>query len=443
VTRRARPTVLLLPLAFVVPLLCIAQAPEPAPAPAPPPPPPMATVGSSAITGDDWLSTLKEFSGAQALRQLIKEQLVVQKAHRLKLPFKDSAVDAQIVRMKTDYPNDRAFEAMLHERGIPLSALRREIKTDLLLDQIVDAVGKISDGAVQAYYDAHQSEFTKPTRVQLYGITAPDVRTAGQAYERLAAEDFAKVAQEMSVDEHAAEGGFWGWLAADQIENETLRTAAFALKPGGRTEPIEVEGKAYVLLVKAIDPGQTISLTEATPGIRDKLRAEKGVSKEAVLRGLIREAIIKINAPEYAYLQAEYAKAKELQVTVDGKPVDLQVAPFLNPKTGRAFVPCQLPGTDPFLAALGAQGEWWPAPDNIAQITKGDTKLVLQVGNKDGGVNGVGVTLEDPPVLREGVLFISAKWVVEQLGGSVLFSADEYALKIKSVKEPAPAPMAP
>jgi len=436
---------LLLSLAFVVPVLCVAQ--DPAPAPAPPPPPPVATVGPAAITADDWLSALKEFSGAQALRQLIKEQLVIQKAHRLKIDFKNAAVDAQIVRIKAQYPNDRAFEAMLHERGIPLSALRREVKTDLLLDRIVDEVGKIGDAAVQAYYDGHLSEFTKPTRVQLYAITTPDIRSAAQAYERLKDEDFGKVAQDVSVDEHAAEGGFWGWLSADQVEPETLRTAAFALEVGKWSDPIEVGDKAYILWVKGIDPGQQTSLVEAAPGIRDKLRAEKGVSKEAILRRLIRDATIKINQPGYAYLQAEYEKAKGLQVIVDGKPLDLKAVPFLDAKTGRAFVPCILPGADPFLAALGAQGEWWPAPDNVLQVTKGDTELVLKVGYPTARVTRAGkeeaATLDDPPVMREGVLFVSAKWIVEQLGGSILFSPDEYAVKIRSVKQEAPAPTQP
>jgi parvulin-like peptidyl-prolyl isomerase len=407
----------------------------------------MATVGSSAITPDAWLATLKEFSGAQALRQLIKEQLVIDKAHRLKIDFKDAAVEAQIVRLKAQYPNERAFEAMLHERGVPLSAVRREVKTDLLLDRIVDELGKISDASVKAYYDGHLAEFTKPTRVQLYAITAPDMHAAAQAYERLAAgEDFGKVAQEVSADEHAAEGGFWGWLSADQIAPKTLQTAAFALKADSRSEPIELEGKGYILWVKAIDPGLQTSLAEATPGIRDKLRAEKGVSKEGVLRRLIRDATIKISAPEYAYLQAEYDKAKELQVIVDGQPVDLKAAPFLDPKTGRAFVRCELPSPDPFLAALGAMGEWWEAPDNTLRVTKGDTVLLLQVGNQGAGVTRAGkqevVTVDDPPVLRGGKPFVSAKWIVEQLGGSILFVPDEYAVKIKSVKqEEAPAPM--
>ncbi len=443
--RRARPTVLVLCLACLTPLVASPQPPTPAP-PAPAPPPPMATVGSSAITANDWDATLKAFSGAKALRTLIEERLVIQEAHRLRIPFRDADVEAQIDRMKaTQYPDEAAFEAMLHGRGLTLAALRREVKTQLLLDRIVDEVGKISDAAVQSYYDSHMSEFTKPTRVELYGITAPGLRTAAVAFERLATEDFGKVAEELSVDEHAAEGGFWGWLSAEQVEPETVRTAAFASDVGKVHEPIEADGKAYVIWVKGKEPGLQVSATEAAPGIREKLRAEKGVSKEAVLRGITRRATITVSDPEYAFLQAEYAKARDMQVIVDGRPLDLKTPPFVVPESNRAVVPAE-----PLIAALGAEATWYGPPqyrENVLRVVKGDLELVLQVGNPVAGVNrgdekGEG-KLDQPPVVRDGAVFVSPKWVVETLGGSILFVPDEYALKIKSVKEPAPPPVAP
>ncbi|MBM3501843.1 MAG: hypothetical protein FJX74_24585 [Armatimonadetes bacterium] len=401
----------------------------------------MATVGSAAITADDWLATLKAFSGADALRRLIEERLVVQEAHRLRIAFKDAEVDAHIDRMKaTQYPNDEAFAEMLHERGLSLAALRREVKTQLLLDRIVDEVGEISDEAVKAYYDSHLSEFTKPTRVELYGITAPDIRAAAGAFERLKEEDFAVVAQAVSIDEHAAEGGYWGWLSHEQIEPETVRTAAFASEVGKVHEPIEADGKGYVIWVKGKEPGSQVSLTEAASGIRGKLRAAKGVSKEAVLRGIIRRATISIQQSEYAYLTDEYARAKALQVIVDGTPLQLRTPPFVVPGSNRAVVPA-----DPLLAALGAEAKWFGPPqwsDNVLQVKKGDVELVVQVDNPSArvtrGAEQGEATLDQAPLLRDGVLFVSPKWVVEQLGGSILFVPDEYALKIKSVREPAP-----
>lgn len=440
--RRVRPTAFLLCLVFVVPLIAAAQEPAPTPA-QPTPPPPMATVGSSAITTDDWTSTLEAFSGVEALRTLIRERLIIQEAHRLRIPFKDAEVDAQIARMKaTQYPDEGAFQDMLRARGISAAALRREVKTNLLLDRIVDEVGKISDAAVQAYYDSHLREFTKPTRVQLYGITVPDLRTAQLAFERLTTEDFGAVAQELSVDEHAAEGGFWGWLSAEQVEPETVRTAAFASDEGKVHEPIEADGKAYVIWVKGKEPGSQTSLTEAAPGIRDKLRAEKGISREAVLRGIYSRATITISTPEYAFLQQEYARAKEAQVIVDGTPLRLKIAPFTVPSTGRMVVPAE-----PLVKAVGAEWEWWEA-ERTMRVTKGDAVIVMKVDHPGAGVTRAGAaetahTLDQPPVLRDGVPCVAPRWIVEQLGGSVLYLPAEGTLKVKSVKEAAPTPTTP
>jgi parvulin-like peptidyl-prolyl isomerase len=431
---RARVTACVLSLIVLFPMAAAAQDP------APPPPPPaslaVATVGAEAITVDDWLSTLKVFDGAEALRKLIQERLVIQEAHRLKIAFKDAEVDAQITRIKAQYPNDRAFEEMLHQRGIPLSALRREVKTDLLLDRIVDTLGKVTDEAVQGYYDNHLSQFTKPTRVELYVITTRDLRTAAQAYERLATEDFTTVAQDLSIDEHAAEGGFWGLLSAEEVEPEVLRTAAFALEPGKHSEPIESGDKAYVVWVKSKEPGSEVTETEAASQIREKLRAQNGVSRASVLRGITRRAKIVIKQPEYAYLQAEYEKAKELQVVVDGETLDLRTPPFMVPQTDRLVVPA-----DPLVKAVGGQATWYPTTDTL-QIIRGDTQLLEMTGSPIAivkkGDKEEQVTIDQPPIMREGVLFVSPRWIVEQLGGSIMFSADDYSLKIKSVKEPAP-----
>jgi foldase protein PrsA len=396
----------------------------------------MATVGPDAIQADEWLATLKAFWGAEALRKCIEERLVVQEAHRLGVAASGADIEGQLARVKAEYPNTGAFTAMLQQRGVSENALRREIKTQLLLDRIVAKQAKITDAAVESYYQAHLPEYVKPTRIELFGITAPDMRTAAQAYERLAHDEFPVVAKEMSADEHAAEGGFWGWMTKQDLQPETLQVAAFALEVGKYTEPLEVGDKGYVLWVKSKEPGSAVTLVEAAPGIREKLLAELGLSREAVLRGILRRAKIDVAGSGYAFLQAEYDRAKEMRIFVDGQLLTLPAPPYTVPATKRTLAPASA-----LVKALGAEAKWWEETKTL-QVIKGDLQLLMALDSPLAkvirGTDGEDATLEQAPQMREGVLFVPPKWVVEQLGGSILFSPEDYALKIRSVKPSTP-----
>lgn len=403
-----------------------AQTPPEAP---PAAPPPMATVNGEAIAPDAWVSTLKAFWGAEALRDLIEERLIIQEAHRLGVTITAAEIDQRLTQMKADYPTEKAFQAMLRKRGIGVNTVKRELKREILLQKIVDRQAKITDQDVKAYYDSHLGEFSQPTRVDLYGITTNDHRAAVMAAERLANEDFATVAADLSVDEHAAEGGFWGSLAADEVEPEAVRIAAFALDAGARSEPIQVGDKYYVVWVKEREPGSQVSFTEARSGIAEKLRAQRGITPEAVRRGIIRRANIAIDDPAFAFIAPEYERAKHIQVMVDGSTLDLEQAPVIL-KSERMVVPAK-----PVLEALGASVEWFPSTQTL-RVKKGETEVLVAVDTAVAIVNGAQVTIDQAPVNRDGVVFVSPRWVVEQLGGAVLWSPTEYALKISSTRAP-------
>jgi foldase protein PrsA len=419
---------------------------QPAPArPAPPPPPPaLATVNGEAVTRGDWDRSLKEAYGAKALRELIEERLILQEAHRLRITVIAAEIEQRIAHLKTEYPDDAAFQAMLDGRGIALEELKSELKRDRLLDKMVDQMAGVTDDQVAQYYRSHAGEFSQPTRVHLYTITTDDTRAAYVAAERLAkGEDFAKVAAELSKDEVAAKGGDRGWVAAEEVKPAPVRVAAFALEPGTRSEPIQAEGQVYVLWVKERQPGSVVALADARDRIAARLRAEKGVTRKAVLTGLLRRATVKVTDPRWASVAAELDRMKQIQVVVDGKPLALAHPPYSLP-SGRIMVPAK-----PLLTAIGATMRWWPKT-NTLQIKGGDREVWLSPGSEIAVINGKDkVKLDQPPVMREGTLYASPRWLVEQFGGTVVWSAEENTIKVTSAKaapgtnETFPAPTKP
>jgi len=432
-----------LALATLVTPLTLAQPAPARPTPAPPPPPPLATVNGEAVTRGQWESLLSEDYGAKALRELIEERVIVQEAHRLRISVVAAEIDRRIAQMKTDYPDDAAFDAMLRDRGLSLAGLKREVKRDLLLGKIVDLMAKVTDEQVAGYYRSHAGEFSKPTRVHLFMITTDDPRSAFLAAERLAKnEDFAAVAKDLSKDQFAEKGGDRGWVAAEEVEPETVRVAAFALEPGARSEPIEAGGKVYVLWAKERQPGSVVALANAREEIRERLRAEKGASPKSVLNGLLARATVTVSDPALASVAEAIEKAKQIQVVVDDKPLELERPPF-RAKSGRLMVPAK-----PLLRAIGATMKWWPDTRTL-QITKGDREVWLAPESQVAIVDKTQkVTIDQPPIMKEGVLYVTPRWLVEQLGGTTAWSAEENTLKVKSAKpapkeEPFPSPTGP
>jgi len=392
-------------------------------------PPPVAIVNGVEISGDDWVSYLKAYHGSNGMRALIEEQLIDQEAAKLGLSITDAELDARIVRLKTDYPDDGAFRADLQQRGISLNALKRQLKTDMLLDKIVEQQGAVTDEEVHAYYEAHPSEFSTPERVKLHVITTDTIQKCYLAAERLAHEEFAIVAADPSVDEHAANGGFWGELTREEIQPEAVQVKAFLLEPGATSEPLEVEGKYYVVRVEEKTGGTMLSEIEVAPQIKEQLLAQKGISTAAVRRGIVRRADVTIKASGLAHLTRELRDMGERQVVVDGQPVPLSQPPIVEK---RLLVPGNV-----FAEALGASYEWFSTTQTV-RIIRGETTILIGTNSTVAIVNEARENVEQPAVERNGTVYVPARWVTEKLGGSVYWSQADYTLYVKSVKEEEP-----
>ena len=424
--RRVLLAAVLLPLVILAPTVT-ALTQEPVEEPTGPPP--VAIVNGAEISGDDWVSYLKAYHGSDGLTALIEEQLIAQEATKLGLSVTDAELDARIVRLKTDYPSEGAFRADLQQRGISLNALKRQLRTDMLLDKIVEQQGAVTDEEVHAYYEAHPSEFSTPERVKLHVITTDTIEKCYLAAERLAHEEFAIVAADLSVDEHAANGGFWGELTREEIQPEAVQVKAFLLEPGATSEPLEVEGQYYVLQVEEKTGGTMLSETEVAPKIKERLLAQKGISKEAIRRGIVRRADIAIKASGFAHLTRELRDMSERQVVVDGQPLPLSQPPIVEKRL-------LLPGR-PFAEALGASYEWF-STTNTVRIIRGETTILIGTNSPIAIVNEARENVEQPAVERNGTVYIPARWVTEQLGGSVHWLPADYTLYVKSVKEEEP-----
>lgn len=138
----------------------------------------------------------------------------------------------------------------------------------------------VNDETLRAFYEEQKASFTTEEKRRLSHIlvaVAPSagedgfrqaLEKAGKIRERLAREDFAVVAKEVSEDsETVAKGGDLGVLVKGQME-KNFEDAALALgKAGDISPPVKTPFGYHLIKLTELQPGQVKSFDEAKPDL--------------------------------------------------------------------------------------------------------------------------------------------------------------------------------
>ena len=111
-------------------------------------------------------------------------------------------------------------------------------------------------------------------------------------------------------------------------------------------------------------------------------------------------------------------------ITIDGKQKVMDVAPYIEPSTGRTLVPIRF-----ISEAFGADVEWEPE-FKVVTIKLNDTVIKLQVGNSIATVNGNKVQLDQPPVIKDNRTMVPLRFISEAFGATVEWFPDTREVKI-------------
>ncbi len=201
------------------------------------------------------------------LRQMIEDEILWQRASKLKLAASDEDVNAKLTEMKAPYTQEE-WDKQLKERNITVDDLRRDIRRSLtktkLLNKEIESKINITQAQISDYYAAHKSEFNliEPQYhlAQIAVTTMPAQQTgnlqnnkaAGEAdagkkiqalYNRLeSGEDFGALAMNFSENPNtASNGGDMGFIPESQLHGDPdVFNAVSKLKPGEITSVIPV-----------------------------------------------------------------------------------------------------------------------------------------------------------------------------------------------------------
>jgi peptidyl-prolyl cis-trans isomerase SurA len=260
------------------------------------------------------------------LRQLIDEEILMQRAAKVNLVASNEDVDARINEIKAPFTQEE-FQKRLADKHLTLDDLKREIRHNLteekLFNKEINSKIDITDSDIAKYYNDHKSEFNLPQpQYHLAQIVVTNIPAQPQQagnlqnskamndaeakkkiemlHNRLdSGEDFGALASNFSESpETASNGGDMGFISEQNLHSDPeVFNAVSKLTPGEITDVLpvysgpdskKVVGYAiYKLLDKEAAGQRELSDPRVQQAIRQQLRDSRAqLLKDAYLEML-------------------------------------------------------------------------------------------------------------------------------------------------------------
>jgi parvulin-like peptidyl-prolyl isomerase len=223
-----------------------------------------------------------------ALESLIDQALILEEFEKQGGDLPDRIVDEHVNRIINDRfeGNRQKLMEALAEDQLTYEEWRDSIRERLIVmilkrNEVSDRVS-ITPRTIREEYEERMGEYRLPEQVKLQVIVlykpndtagaAIKIEEARSVHKRLLdGDDFGTVAQSLSEDGKAAQGGDWGWIEAKNLRPE-LQEALTVIKPGSISDIIATDQAFYILKVNARKSAGVVPFEKAKLDIEESLR---------------------------------------------------------------------------------------------------------------------------------------------------------------------------
>ena len=260
----------------------------------------------------------------QALSRLVDQELIYQKAKRMKIRIDPQLLEKRVQEVREQFPSDKLFRTALDMQGLTMALLKTKFEKQMVEEQIIrqEVVPrvKVGDKEVEAFYRKNLNQFRTLEQYEAHHIFAAALQAgvhdspikdaaARKKAKRLnalvdqdAAEKikdlyrqlqagavFAALAREQSEDnETRPKGGSWGAMNLDELP-EVLAQALRGLKQNEISEPIRSPYGYHILKWTRRIPAGHRPLSEVKTDILNALLREKTLSEHQKMVSQMRQ----------------------------------------------------------------------------------------------------------------------------------------------------------
>ena len=243
-------------------------------------------INSGGITQPSTYKRLQQ----EVVDQLIVQELLWQEAQRREFVADDAFIDERLAELKGQFDSEREFLYRIEEGGFTEETYREDIRQQTSVRQMIyeDIAPTVepTDEEVERFYNDNlelmkiQVEMrARHILVQPASADSTERAAARAEAEAILAEleagaDFVTLATERSDATSAPQGGDLGYFMLGQMVEE-FEQAALALEPGEVSRVVETQFGYHIIRLEDRRGGQSVSLEDATPKIREHLGQQK------------------------------------------------------------------------------------------------------------------------------------------------------------------------
>ena len=232
----------------------------------------------------------EKITAKKLIENEIERALLLQKGNEINALVSDEALDKKLRKVKSSFKSDSIFEHELKNRKLTLDQYKKELKIDLLMQQVIDREIepniKVSEKDIQSFYKKNKEKFIteKKVRASVILIKAKQGDTKAEKSARQKIESiledikngssFSEMATKYSQDSLAPKGGDLGYFAKNQIFG-AFSERAFNMKVNEVSPVFKTGLGLHLLKLTDLKEGKMMPLDKTKTRIEKILRKNK------------------------------------------------------------------------------------------------------------------------------------------------------------------------
>ncbi len=262
----------------------------------------------------------------QAMQFLILEKWVAGEAsdQGLKLSTAEDTKKYQEAK-KQSFPTEKEFQDFLKQSGYTVDDTKRQVRWNTLYTKLrekaVKGADKVSDKAVEDFYNKNKSRFASPATRDLRVVLTKTEARANEAKQALASgQSWKAVAKKFSIDQASKDSGGSLLGIAKGTQEKTFDDAIFAARKDQLSGPVKTQFGYYVFEVQKIVEAKQQTLKQASTVIKQQLDAQnKQKADDDFNAALLKKWKARTNcADAYVMSQCKNAPKPKTTTTVVG-----------------------------------------------------------------------------------------------------------------------------
>lgn len=240
-------------------------------------------VNGDTITKDEFLNRLQMAGGAQVLRQLVGERLMLQFAKEKGYLPTDQQVEARIAELM----KDPAFAANVRRGAVNKGELRKRVQLQMCQIGGLQQGMQVSEEDIQRYYRQNTdprnpiARFYQPETVRIAVIVTPTEGAAKKALQDLAVKiPWADVVRKYSKDRSRSNDGLLPPIPRGRTRSAKIpgmEATIFGMKVGDMKGPVKMAGAWWVIRCLDKTPAKTQTYAQAREEAKTGALLMKGI----------------------------------------------------------------------------------------------------------------------------------------------------------------------